>query len=78
MRDTQRRAIAGFFAETMLDLEDVLKGTTQLLSRVTQYASVAVPPSGSSEVVAPDRADRARERRSCCWSSASAAAWTRR
>ena len=51
MRDTQRRAIAGFFAETMLDLEDVLKGTTQLLSRVTQYASVAVPPSGSSEVV---------------------------
>ena len=44
MRDTQRRAIAGFFAETMLDLEDVLKGTTQLLSRVTQYASVAVPP----------------------------------
>jgi heat-inducible transcriptional repressor len=51
MRDNQRRAIAGFFAETMLDLEDVLKGTTQLLSRVTQYASVAVPPSGSSELV---------------------------
>src|SRR4029453_13452400 len=51
-RDNQRRAIAGFFAETMLDLEDVLKGTTQLLSRVTQYASVAVPPSGSSELVA--------------------------
>ena len=52
MRDTQRRAIAGFFAETMLDLEDVLKGTTQLLSRVTQYAGLAVPPSGSSELVA--------------------------
>ena len=51
MRDTQRRAIAGFFAETMLDLEDVLKGTTQLLSRVTQYASVAVPPSASDEIV---------------------------
>src|SRR3989304_1306540 len=47
MRDTQRRAIAGFFAETMLDLEEVLKGTTQLLSRVTQYAGLAVPPSGS-------------------------------
>jgi len=51
MRDTQRRAIAGFFAETMLDLEEVLKGTTQLLSRVTQYAGLAVPPSGSDEVI---------------------------
>ena len=51
MRDAQRRAIAGFFAETMIDLEDVLKGTTQLLSRVTQYAGLAVPPSGSNEIV---------------------------
>jgi heat-inducible transcriptional repressor len=51
MRDAQRRAIAGFFAETMLDLEEVLKGTTQLLSRVTQYAGLAVPPGGSDEVV---------------------------
>ena len=51
MRDAQRRAIAGSFAETMIDLEDVLKGTTQLLSRVTQYAGLAVPPSGSNEIV---------------------------
>lgn len=51
LRDPQRRAIAGFFAETMLDLEEVLKGTTTLLSRVTQYAGLAVPPSGSDEVV---------------------------
>ncbi len=51
LRDAQRRAIAGFFAETMLDLEEVLKGTTQLLSRVTQYAGLAVPPSGSDEAV---------------------------
>ena len=51
MRDAQRRAIAGFFAETMIDLEDVVKGTTQLLSRVTQYAGLAVPPSGSNEIV---------------------------
>jgi heat-inducible transcriptional repressor len=51
LRDTQRRAIAGFFAETMLDLEEVLKGTTQLLSKMTQYAGLAVPPSGSDEVV---------------------------
>ena len=51
LRDAQRRAIAGFFAETMLDLEEVLKGTTQLLSRVTQYAGLAVPPGGSSELI---------------------------
>src|SRR6266540_3862523 len=51
LRDAQRRAIAGFFAETMIDLEEVLKGTTQLLSRVTQYAGLAVPPSGSNEIV---------------------------
>jgi heat-inducible transcriptional repressor len=51
LRDAQRRAIAGFFAETMLDLEEVLKGTTQLLSRVTQYAGLAVPPSGSDEPI---------------------------
>jgi heat-inducible transcriptional repressor len=51
LRDTQRRAIAGFFAETMVDLEEVLRGTTQLLSRVTQYAGLAVPPSGSDEPV---------------------------
>ena len=51
LRETQRRAIAGFFAETMHDLEEVLKGTTQLLSRLTQYAGLAVPPSGGEEAV---------------------------
>jgi heat-inducible transcriptional repressor len=51
LREQQRRAIAGFFADTMLDLEEVLRGTTQLLSRVTQYAGLAVPPSGVEEAV---------------------------
>ncbi|MGH2636004.1 MAG: heat-inducible transcriptional repressor HrcA [Actinomycetota bacterium] len=51
LRDAQRRAIAAFFAETMLDLEEVLKGTTHLLSRVTQYAGLAVPPRGSDEMI---------------------------
>ena len=49
LRDTQRRAVSAFFAETMLDLEDVLRGTTQLLSRMTQYAAVAVPPGTVEE-----------------------------
>ena len=51
LRDVQRKAIAGFFADTMLDLEEVLKGTTQLLSRMTQYAGLAVPPLGTDEVI---------------------------
>lgn len=49
--DAQRRAIAAFFAESMLDLEQVLKGTTRLLSRLTQYAALAVPPVGLDEHV---------------------------
>jgi heat-inducible transcriptional repressor len=49
LRDSQRRAIAGFFAEAMIDLEEVLRGTTQLLGRLTQYAGLAVPPGASEE-----------------------------
>lgn len=49
LREAQRRAIAGYFAEAILDLEEVLKGSVQLLSRLTQYAGLAVPPSASDE-----------------------------
>lgn len=51
LREQQRRAIAGFFAEAILDLEEVLKGSVQLLSRLTQYAGLAVPPSASEEPI---------------------------
>jgi heat-inducible transcriptional repressor len=51
LREAQRRAITGFFAATMLDLEEVLRGSTQLLSRLTQYAGLAVPPSHGDEAV---------------------------
>lgn len=51
LREQQRRAIAGFFAETVLDLEEVLRGTTRLLSRVTQYAGLAVPPATGEDTV---------------------------
>jgi heat-inducible transcriptional repressor len=49
LRDAQRRAITGFFAEAILDIEEVLKGSVQLLSRLTQYAGLAVPPNASEE-----------------------------
>jgi heat-inducible transcriptional repressor len=50
--DTQRKAVSSFFAETMLDLEEVLRGTTRLLSHMTQYAAVAVPPTAVDESLA--------------------------
>jgi heat-inducible transcriptional repressor len=51
LREQQRRAIVSYFAEAMLDLEEVLKGSVQLLSRLTQYAGLAVPPSALEEPV---------------------------
>jgi heat-inducible transcriptional repressor len=51
LREAQRRLIAGYFAEAIVDLEEVLKGSVQLLSRLTQYAGLAVPPSASEESV---------------------------
>ena len=51
LRDTQRLAISEFYAEAMLDMEEILKGTTQLLSRLTQYAGLAVAPSAADERV---------------------------
>jgi heat-inducible transcriptional repressor len=51
LRDAQRRAITGFFAEAIMDLEEVLKGSVQLLSRLTQYAGLAVPPCASEEPI---------------------------
>jgi heat-inducible transcriptional repressor len=51
LRDQQRRAIAGYFAEAILDLEEVLKGSVQLLSRLTQYAGLAVPPNAAEEPI---------------------------
>ncbi|HEX6843684.1 MAG TPA: heat-inducible transcriptional repressor HrcA [Actinomycetota bacterium] len=49
LREVQKREIAQHFAEAILDLEEVLKGSVQLLSRLTQYAGLAVPPGGSDE-----------------------------
>ena len=49
LRDTQRRAITDYFQQAVGDLEEVLRGAAQLLSRLTQYAGLAVPPSGLEE-----------------------------
>jgi len=49
LRDAQRRAITDYFHLAVGDLEEVLRGTAQLLSRLTQYAGLAVPPSSPEE-----------------------------
>jgi heat-inducible transcriptional repressor len=51
LRDAHRRAIAGYFAEAILDLEEVLKGSVQLLSRLAQYAGLAVARDDGEEPV---------------------------
>src|SRR5438105_1757489 len=49
LRDAQRRSIARFFEQAARDLEEVLVGATRLLSHLTQYAGMAVPPSLSED-----------------------------
>ncbi len=51
LREAQRRLIAGYFADAIVDLEEVLTGSVQLLSRLTQYAGLAVPPSADEEPI---------------------------
>jgi heat-inducible transcriptional repressor len=45
LRDSERRAIVLFFDEALADLDEILRGTTHLLSRLTRYASLALAPA---------------------------------
>lgn len=45
LRDQERLAIVHFFDEALADVDEILRGTTQLLSRLTRYASLALAPS---------------------------------
>jgi heat-inducible transcriptional repressor len=45
LRETERRAVVAFFDEALADVDEILRGTTQLLSRLTRYASLALAPS---------------------------------
>jgi heat-inducible transcriptional repressor len=40
--ESDKRAIVGFFDEALADVDEILRGTTQLLSRLTHHASVAL------------------------------------
>jgi heat-inducible transcriptional repressor len=52
LRDTERKAIVHFFDEALADVDDILRGTTHLLSRLTRYASLALAPSQRESAIA--------------------------
>jgi heat-inducible transcriptional repressor len=52
LRDAERLAIVQFFDEALADVDEILRGTTQLLSRLTRYASLALAPTPSATTVA--------------------------
>lgn len=45
LRDPEQRAVVDFFDEALADVDEILRGTTQLLARLTHYASLALVPS---------------------------------
>jgi heat-inducible transcriptional repressor len=51
LRDPERRAIVHFFDEALEDVDEILRGTTQLLSRLTRYASLALAPSARESAI---------------------------
>jgi heat-inducible transcriptional repressor len=52
LREPEQRAIVHFFGEALADVDEILRGTTQLLSRLTHYASLALSPSRSESSLA--------------------------
>src|SRR6266511_4374766 len=52
LRDPERLAIVHFFDEALADVDEILRGTTQLLSRLTRYASLAMAPSVRESMIA--------------------------
>jgi heat-inducible transcriptional repressor len=52
LRDTERKAIVHFFDEALADVDEILRGTTHLLSRLTRYASLALAPSQRETAIA--------------------------
>ncbi|HEY3210678.1 MAG TPA: heat-inducible transcriptional repressor HrcA [Actinomycetota bacterium] len=52
LRDSERKAIVHFFDEALADVDDILRGTTHLLSRLTRYASLALAPSQRETAIA--------------------------
>jgi heat-inducible transcriptional repressor len=52
LREPERRAVVAFFDEALADVDEILRGTTQLLSRLTRYASLALAPAAVESRIA--------------------------
>src|SRR5438105_10544574 len=52
LRDPERRAIVDFFDDALADVDEILRGTTHLLSRLTRYAALALAPSWAETPIA--------------------------
>ena len=52
LRDQERLAIVHFFDIALADVDEILRGTTNLLSRLTRYASLALAPSIQASIIA--------------------------
>jgi heat-inducible transcriptional repressor len=52
LRESERLAVVAFFDEALADVDEILRGTTQLLSRLTRYASLALAPAAVESKVA--------------------------
>lgn len=52
LREPERRAVVAFFDEALADVDEILRGTTQLLSRLTRYASLALAPAAIESLIA--------------------------
>ena len=70
--DPERRAIVQFFDEALADVDEILRGTTHLLSRLTRYASLALAPSAGGEPIARAELIRSAPGPCCCWCSTTA------
>ena len=52
LRDPDRREVVDFFGQALADVDEILRGTTHLLSRLTRYASLALAPSRDASSLA--------------------------
>jgi len=52
LRDPGRREVVDFFGQALADVDEILRGTTHLLSRLTRYASLALAPSRDASSLA--------------------------
>lgn len=51
LRDAEWRTVVAFFDAALASVDEILRGTTRLLSRLTHYASVALAPSPTARSI---------------------------